>query len=294
MTVKRGVTQVKKILLFAAVIVMIFLLAACNQEEENKEENKERVTPVETEEVKEGSIEIEKSLYGRTKPSAASPVVLQGPSKIDQLEVSNGEQVKEGDVIATISSQAGKQSIRAPKGGKLVQLTANEGEMVSAEEPLAVVADLNPLAIEFTVTANDRNLMNKEDEFPVNIDEMEFTATVTSIGTVPNDTGLYPIQAEVSNKETELLPGMIAQLLVPETRIKDTIIVPTAAVEEQGGESFIYVVKDNKAKRVDVTVQESQSEETAIEGEVKAGDKVIVKGQLSLKDGSQVKVAKGE
>lgn len=284
----------KKILLFVTVIGMTFLLAACNQEEVNKKDNKKRVTSVETEEVKEGSIEIEKSVYGRTKPFVSSPVVLKAPGIIDQLEASNGEQVKEGDVIATISSQAGRQSIRAPQDGKLVQLKANEGEMVSTEEPLAVVADLNPLIIEFAVTASDRKLVNKEDELPVDIDEKELTATITSIGTVPNDTGLYPIQAEVSNKKTELLPGMIAQLFVPETRIKDTIIVPTAAIEEQGSQAFIYIVKENKAKRVNVTVQESQSEETAIEGNVKAGDKVIVKGQLTLKDGSQVKVAKGE
>ncbi|SHH60548.1 efflux RND transporter periplasmic adaptor subunit [Virgibacillus chiguensis] len=283
----------KKIIIVGTVVWMIFLLAACNQEE-TKEEKEKRVVPVETEEVKEGSIEIEKSIYGRTRPSVSSPVMLQASGKIDELKVNNGDQVEENDVIATIISQAGSQSIRAPKDGKLVQLTANEGEMVSQEEPLAIVADFHPLTVELSVTASDRKLLEEDDELPLHIEGKEWKATITSVGSVPNDTGLYPVEAEIDNEDSELLPGMTAQLIVTETTIKDAIVVPTTAVEEQGGESFVYIVKDKQAKRVDVSVEESQTEETAIEGDVKSGDQVIVKGQLSLKDGSQVKVAKGE
>jgi len=77
---------------------------------------------------------------------------------------------------------------------------------------------------------------------------------------------------------------------VPEKRIKQALILPTEAIVEESDETFIYIMKDDKAVKTKIKVKETQSDKTAIEGEVEKGDQIIVNGQLTLSDGDKVKV----
>ncbi|MGM0902947.1 MAG: efflux RND transporter periplasmic adaptor subunit [Bacillota bacterium] len=286
----------KKILLSAAAIFLLSSVAACSQTESEGEnaDVEERVAAVEVAEAVEGDLTLERSIFGRTAPNSTTPILLQTPGEVDSLEVENGEQVEEDDIIAKISTPMGKQNIRAPKDGEVVNLKAAEGDSVSNEEPFALIADLATIKLNFTVTADVHKLIAVEKKMTVTIENERYEATITSVSTMPDDTGLYPVEAKVDNEDRAILPGMVAKLSVPEQQIKDAIIVPTAAIIEEDDESFVYVVKDNQATKQAITVVETQSAETAIEGDIQIGDSVIVTGQLTLSDGVQVNVVKGE
>ncbi|WP_010531611.1 efflux RND transporter periplasmic adaptor subunit [Lentibacillus jeotgali] len=281
----------RKLFLPAAAIVLIGMLAACSQNEDNSEEQEEQVTAVETAEATSGDLVIEKSLYGRTEPSSTIPVTLQSAGEITELEVENGDTVEEDDHLATIQTAAGSQNIYARKAGEIAQLTAEEGSMASPDSgPLMVIADFDPMTINLTVAAETLDLLETGDTYPVMIDDQEYEAEVTSVSSMPDDTGLYPVEAEVSNEGSNILTGVVASMNVPENRVNDTIILPTEAVVTESGASFVYVVKDNQAVKTNVTVQESQSEETAVKGDVAEGDQVVVNGLLTLSDGMEVNV----
>lgn len=275
-----------------ASLILITVLAACNQNEESNAEKKETVTPVETVAITKGNMVIEHSVYGRTAPASTTPIMLQSPSEIKTLEVENGEEVEKDDVIATIQTARGTQTIYAKNSGQIAQLQGGEGTMATSEKPLAVIVDLDQLKIQLTVTANATNLFEHGKKYPAIIDGTEIDAEVTSIGTLPNDTGLYPIVAEVSNKDDEFLSGMVAEMNVPETTIKDALIVPTEAVTQENGNSIIYVIHNNKAIQKKIKIIETQSDKTAIEGDVKEDAQVVTSGQLTLSDGGKVKIAR--
>lgn len=282
----------KKIIFTMLLVAVAVLVAACSNEDESKNADKEIASPVEIQEVTKADLVIEKTVYGRTAPSSTTPIMVQAPGEIDTLEVENGDLVEEDDLIATIKTQAGNQNIYAAKDGEIASLKAESGGSVTNTEPLAVIADFDPLKVQFSVTADARSLFKKEDTLKAMINDKEFEAEIASVGTMPDDTGLYPIEATVDNNEEELLPGVVAVLYVPEQKVKDAIMVPTAAVVEESDGTFIYVVENDKAIKKEITVKETQSGKTAIEGEVKQGDSVIVSGQLTLSDGSSVNVVK--
>jgi membrane fusion protein, multidrug efflux system len=286
----------KKLLLSTAAIFLLSTVAACSQTESEGEnaDVEERVAAVEVSQAIEGDLILERSIFGRTAPNSTTPILLQSPGEVDSLEVENGEQVEEDDIIAKISTPVGKQNIRAPKDGEVVNLKAAEGDNVSNEEPFALIADLESIKLNFTVTADVRKLVAVDKKMTVTIENKQYEATITSVNTMPDDTGLYPVEAKVENADRAILPGMVAKLSVPEQQIKDSIIVPTAAIIEEDDENFVYVVKDKQATKQVVTVVETQSAETAIEGDIQVGDSVIVTGQLTLSDGVQVNVVKGE
>lgn len=285
----------KKMLLSMAAILIALFLAACNEnEEENETEKEESVISVEVAEATEGDLTAEHTVNGRTEPNRTTPVMVETPGEIDALEVENGDMVEEDDLIATIDTPMGQQNVRAGKEGQITNLNVSEGDMASNEEPLAVIADLDTLKITAGVTAKTRSLFEKEDTITVTIEGTEKVGEIMSVGNMPDDTGLYPIEASVDNEDDDYLPGMIAVLSVSETVRENTILVPTEAVMEESGETYVYIVEGDEAIRRTVTVQETQSEETALEGDIEAGDQVVTSGQLTLTDGAQVNVAKGE
>ncbi|MFD1036821.1 efflux RND transporter periplasmic adaptor subunit [Virgibacillus byunsanensis] len=282
-----------KIRLSIAAIILMILLVACNQNDETSDEAEERITPVETAEVTKGDLVVEKSVYGRTAPNSTTPIIVQNPGKVNILEVENGDIVEEDDLIATIQSPAGNQNIYASADGEITNLNAEEGAMVSDSEPLAVIAELETIKLQFTVTSTIRELFEKETSYPALINDTEYEAEVTSISTMPDDTGLYPVEATIDNDDGDVLPGMIAVMQVTEQRINNTILVPTAAIVEETDDSFVYIIKNDEAIKTQVTITETQSDQTAIEGEVSEGGEVVINGQLTLSDGSKVNVKEG-
>src|SRR5690625_4810882 len=110
--------KMRKILLSLTAILLIAMLAACNDDkEESGEKEGETVTPVEVADITKGDLVIEKSFYGRAEPNKTSPIMVQMPGEIDSLEVEEGDEVKEDDLIAKLKTQAGIQNIRASKEG---------------------------------------------------------------------------------------------------------------------------------------------------------------------------------
>ncbi|MFD1363291.1 efflux RND transporter periplasmic adaptor subunit [Lentibacillus salinarum] len=284
----------RKIGLSIAVIILLGILAACSEETEDNDDQEEQAIAVETAEVVKDDLVIEKSLYGRTEPDKTTPVMVQSPGEVTELEVENGDTVEEDDHLATIQGAAGNQTIYAQTDGEIANLTVEEEEMASDSDPLMVIADFDTMTLTFTVTAGQQNQLETDDTYTAVIDDQEYDVDITSISQMPDDTGLYPVEASVDNDDGDILSGMIAKLIVPEKKVDDSLILPTEAVVTESGETFVYVVEDNKAVKKDVTIQESQSVSTAVEGDIQESDQVVVNGLLTLSDGMNVNVVQEE
>lgn len=285
----------RKIYVYIAIMLAGCVLVACsnNDAEENNDENEETV-PVETAEVEEGDLTVTKSVYGRAEPSKTTPIMLEDPGEIDKLEVEEGDTVEEDDTIAKVLTPEGDKKIEADADGMITDLDAEEGEMTSDEDPLAVISEMDPMKLSFQVTSKVRKLFEKDDENTVDIDGEEYDATVDKVKATPDDTGLYPVEASVENEDDDILSGMVARMDVPEEKVEDTIIVPTSAIVTEDEESFIFIVEDDEAVRTEVSVNETQSDETAIDGDVDVDDELVVNGQSTLADGSKVDVKEEE
>lgn len=280
----------KKSRIMLIVILLITVLAACNQDENKNAKKKDSVTPVEISLITKGDMVMERSVYGRTAPSSTTPIILQTPGEIKTLEVQNGGEVEEDDIIATIQTRQGTQTIYAEASGEIAQLQGQEGTLATNEKPLAVIVDLNELTLNLTVTADATSLFEKGKKYPTIIEGTKLDAEITSIGTLPNETGLFPVGAKIPNNNNEFLPGMVAELNVPENAIQDALIIPTEAVVEESGKSFIYVIKNEKAIEKEINIIETQSDKTAFEGDMEKGDQVATSGKLTLTDGAKVNV----
>ncbi|WJE17721.1 efflux RND transporter periplasmic adaptor subunit [Halobacillus sp. ACCC02827] len=245
-----------------------------------------------------------KQLSGQAPASASA--VAQAEAQVDQAEqqieqadmaVEQAElQVEQANVqLEQAKEQAANEAVTAPVSGEVASLNASEGDLVTNQQPFATVVSLNPMTITASVTAEQLDLFNKEEELKVNIGalEDEVTATVTYVSSVPDDTGLYPVEARVDNGEETIKPGMMATFLLPEKVVEDTLIIPTDSLVEENEETFVYQIVDEKAVQVAVEVVERQTDQVAVTSEDLPSDAdVITSGQLTLTDGDLVRVMK--
>lgn len=273
---------------------LILLLTACSEDDDDKSAEQEDATPtpVEVAEVETGDFVVEKTVYGETAPKKQMPVMLDQPSEVKTLKVKNGDTVEKDDHLATVKSPMGDQTIRANTAGVVAQLKAKEGSFQSNEEPLLIIADLDTMLIHYAVTSDARELFKLDEEMTVHMDKETYKARVTSIDSLPNETGQYTIELELDNEDSKVLAGVPAKVILAEKKVKQTKIVPTEAILTEGDEQFVFIVKDDSVERVIVEVEETQSEKSAVKAGLEKDDQVVVKGHFTLTDQAKVDIQK--
>ena len=72
--------------------------------------------------------------------AAGEPVKSPMPGNILRLEVSQGQQVKEGDVLMVLEAMKMENEIVATKSGTIAQIAVSKGAVVETGAVLAVIA----------------------------------------------------------------------------------------------------------------------------------------------------------
>ena len=109
---------------------------------------------------------------------------------------------------------------------------------------------------------------------------------------VQEGTGTVKLRATLANADRRFWPGRFARVrLVLDTR-RDAVLIPAEAPQLSAKGPFVYVIKsDSSAELRPVKLGQRQGESVAIDDGVKAGEQVVVKGQLGVTPGGKVRIA---
>jgi membrane fusion protein (multidrug efflux system) len=104
-------------------------------------------------------------------------------------------------------------------------------------------------------------------------------------------TGTYRLRATFPNPDHRLLPGLFARVRATGGEIKDALIVPDRAVQEQLGRYFLTVVgAGDKAELRPVEVGPRFGNRQVIKSGIAAGDRVVVEGIQKARPGQPLQV----
>ncbi len=98
------------------------------------------------------------------------------------------------------------------------------------------------------------------------------------------------IQVHLKDLSGHLLPGEPIQLMVPETLPKQVTAVPRDALVLRRQGTSVFIVKDNVAHKIDVITGIAEGDMIAVEGEIKAQDQVVIRGNERLRDQQPVQL----
>jgi len=101
----------------------------------------------------------------------------------------------------------------------------------------------------------------------------------------------YEIEAEIPNKNGELLPGMLAEISLEKSDSLSGVVLPTSAVLlDEKNQKFVWVVSKGLAERRDVEVYlniDATGNDVLVQG-IESGDTVIVSGMQKVGRGTRV------
>lgn len=216
---------------------------------------------------------------------------FEGAVKSDQSQVDNA------------NLQITYCHITAPISGRIGLRLVDEGNMVHANDSnaLAVIAQLQPISVIFTVPEDKiSQVFSRPDHgqgLPVQALSRDLQTTLASgaLAAIDNEvdptTGTVRIKANFDNKDDALFPNEFvnARMLV-ETK-RGVVIVPSAAVQRGPDATFVYLVNPKQTIELrNVTLGQTEGEQTIIESGVSPGDVVVTEGVDKLQPGTKVTV----
>ena len=194
-------------------------------------------------------------------------------------------------------------TIRAPIGGRTGSLRVREGNLVRASDATALVTinQIRPILVRFAVPAANLPMIQKYRSASLVVRAEPVGGGTPSEGTlafvdnaVDTTTGTILLKGTFPNAKGELWPGEFVNVRLRLYVDEDALTVPRRAVVAGQEGSYVFVVQpDSSAETKPVTVDRLAGEIAIVSGEIEPGDRVVVDGQLRLRQGSKVQVKGG-
>jgi len=247
----------------------------------------------------------------KVKPLVDKQIISEFELKSAQLALDSKEAAlaQAQAALANARTNLGYTNVASPVDGVIGRLPFKVGSLVTPTmaQPLTTVANIQDVFAYFSVNEKivlsltrdivGSSLQEKLEKMPsVNFimsdgKPYEHPGRVQSAsGLIDTDTGASAFRATFPNERGMLRSGASGQVRIPRPHPAALLIPQTASYELQG-KHFVYVVQpDDKVRSVEITVVptpdgESYVAETGLHG----GDRVVLDGVASLKDGAKIK-----
>jgi len=187
--------------------------------------------------------------------------------------------------------------LRSPVSGVITARNYDQGDMYGGS-PIYVVEQITPVKLYVGISEMDYTRVKKNDTVTLTADALPgktFTGRIARIyPTIDAATHTFTAEVNVANRDRLLRPGMYARVTVNFGSNHSIVVPDDCVVKQQGsGVRSVFVLQnDNTVKEIVVTLGRHFGTEYEILSGIAEGDKVVVKGQASLKNGSKVNVQK--
>lgn len=195
-----------------------------------------------------------------------------------------------------INKQASYGTVTAPCAGTVTAVNVVQGGMASSAQPAVVIAEDSRVKINASVSEDVFAGLHTGDSAGVQIsvlsDEVKSAKIVSLPAAANQQTNLYDVSVSVPSG-TEPAIGAFATVIFYTDRRENTLSVPTECVlTGNDNERYLFTVDESgtTAKRVTVETGLVGKTNTEITSGLNEGDRVVVKGQSYLSDGSAVRV----
>ncbi len=186
--------------------------------------------------------------------------------------------------------------ITAPMTGIVSHRHVDPGAYITDNTAMATLVDMQTVKIKVPIGERDLghirpglNARIRVDTYP---DEI-FPGTVARLSPTLDPTNRSAdVDIVIDNADLRLKPGMFAKVTLILRQHDDTLLVPRQAVRSQGEVASVFVVKQGKAYRQEVTIGLQNGSQIEILGQLDAGTTIVLAGHNQLKDKAPVLVVK--
>lgn len=208
-------------------------------------------------------------------------------------------QVREARVaLETAQDRLAKAQLRAPIAGWVERRLVEAHERVSAERPVLVLTDLDPIVVRAAVADAQLARLHLGMEVRVRTPTWPgrvFAGAVRRIDVAADPaTRTVPFEAEIENADLALRPALAVELEIPTGDPEPVLAVPLAAVlRDASATPFCFVAIEREgglvAERREVALGAVRGPRVVIEDGLRAGETVVTRGQHFLRAGDDLR-----
>jgi RND family efflux transporter MFP subunit len=187
--------------------------------------------------------------------------------------------------------------IRAPFSGVISARNVNTGAYVGsagkgAEQPMFTLQEQRRLRLSVAVPEAFSSYLKQGDEVSFRVRSMPsrlFKAKVQrQAGALDQRLRAERMEMDVQNDNKELLPGMVAEILLNLNGSDSSFAVPKTALVSSAEGTYVIRVVNGKAQRVAVHRGRDNGDAIEIAGDISDGDVILAEGSEEVRDGSAV------
>jgi membrane fusion protein (multidrug efflux system) len=294
----------KRTTLLCAAIVCVTLLCGCDKLQKKPETVVDTTgpaviaTPVEVTVAKAETITKYQAFGGEVACARTMDILPETTGKISTLSINDGDTVEKGQVVAMVDqSKPGlnyqPSPVTAQMGGTVSGLNVHVGSTVAPSLSMGKILSTDDLEITFLIPERLLSTVKKGSAANLTFDAFPgetFQGKVSKLSpSLDTTTRTRKATLKLDTRDERIIPGLYARVRILVEEKENAIVIPVDAVSGNA----VFIIDGTLAKKSVVTLGIEQDGMVEVLSGVKAGDKIVTKGQNQIADGTTVNVIGG-
>ncbi|MBK9357452.1 MAG: efflux RND transporter periplasmic adaptor subunit [Bacteroidales bacterium] len=195
----------------------------------------------------------------------------------------------------TVTKQIEYSIIKAPFSGYITGKHIEKGSMIMPGTPVAEMMDISTMKFNAGIAESDLVKISKNQEVKVVADIYEgftYAGKIKNIGMKADDSRRFPVEIEVRNNVSKpIRSGMFGMAYFTSEGTHNAISIPRTALVGSIKDPAVYIVENDKARKKPIKVGSASEKSIEVIEGLKAGDKVVISGQINLDDNTPVAIS---
>jgi membrane fusion protein (multidrug efflux system) len=211
-------------------------------------------------------------------------------SEIELLEAKSANSQAEAQARATRIHYE-RAAIKAPFSGVVSNRYVELGQLVPAGTPSMRLVNPFILNLVGAVTEREIGWIQEGKQAWLSFEGVEgpVTGIVHWVGLEADPlNGKFPVEVRIDNSDLRVRPGVIGKASVLKTVHELVISIPRDAIVQHSGTPEAYVVEGGRARKRTLQLGSDQGLMVVVKHGLRAGDKLVVRGQRDITDGALV------
>ncbi len=221
---------------------------------------------------------------------------LAAVSQIEQTRADRDVAKSDLDVansrLAQVETQLDRTEIKAPFPGLVVERVTQAGERVGVGARVVRLYNPDDLEVVARAPLNYYRYVKPDDILGVTARDNEIESVVRRVYSVGGeDSHVFELRLDL---DQALAVGQTVRVTIPTADLRQVLAVPRDALVLRGDGIAVFIVdEDNTARRIRVTTGIGAGDWIEVMGPIKAGDRVVIRGNERLRPGQEVSVREG-
>lgn len=198
--------------------------------------------------------------------------------------------------IERLEYEINQTKVVAPLSGFVAKEHTQIGEWIKVGGAVVDLVDLGKIQISVDVPERYAVMITPQREVKVRVKSISNDLQTGRIYAVlpqgDPESRTFPVKINLENPHFKIKSGMEAMVMFKLADPKNALLVPKDAVVTAGDKRLVFMVNDNKAIAVPVTIIGYYDGDVAVEGKLAPGNKVVIRGNERLQPGQPVSVIK--